>query len=410
MKKINLSKVFFCILALIIVVAAIIIGFPKTASPEELTGLLSLPYLSYSEQNANINLKGTTYNDFNKSFEGYNLYSKYVIDMNGTEIFRFPERTHQNTILEDGFFISGLISRNITFHNKSYFDWDAKLVLFDKDNRPVWRKDIPVHHAIHIYNNSIFTISVAKQEYMNRSVNFDMFYEINISNGEIIENWSTYEHLAEIQKYHQKCLLDNPNEKIPIDIDDPHVNPNDNRSGHYDYYHANSITILPENILGVRNKSFQEGNWLISLCFTDLILILDKDTKEIVWSYGPGILEKQHSPQMLENGNIIIFDNGVFRKSSRVIEIDPTNKKIVWEYNETDHGKFYTQTRGYAQRLPNNNTLITESEKGHIFEVTPDKEIVWEWYNPQINDENKRKTIDKMIRLSKQEVESFRMD
>ncbi len=35
------------------------------------------------------------------------------------------------------------------------------------------------------------------------------------------------------------------------------------------------------------------------------------------------------------------------------------------------------------QRLPNGNTLITESSGGRIFEVTRDGEIVWEFFNPR---------------------------
>jgi hypothetical protein len=37
---------------------------------------------------------------------------------------------------------------------------------------------------------------------------------------------------------------------------------------------------------------------------------------------------------------------------------------------------------GYAQRLPNGNTLITESSFGRFFEVTKEGEIVWEYVNP----------------------------
>jgi len=37
---------------------------------------------------------------------------------------------------------------------------------------------------------------------------------------------------------------------------------------------------------------------------------------------------------------------------------------------------------GYAQRLPNGNTLITESSFGRFFEVTKQGEIVWEYVNP----------------------------
>jgi len=32
--------------------------------------------------------------------------------------------------------------------------------------------------------------------------------------------------------------------------------------------------------------------------------------------------------------------------------------------------------------LPNGNTLITESENGKAFEVTPEGKIVWEFFNP----------------------------
>ena len=35
-----------------------------------------------------------------------------------------------------------------------------------------------------------------------------------------------------------------------------------------------------------------------------------------------------------------------------------------------------------AQRLPNGNTLITESDGGRALEVTPDRRIVWEFFNP----------------------------
>ena len=38
--------------------------------------------------------------------------------------------------------------------------------------------------------------------------------------------------------------------------------------------------------------------------------------------------------------------------------------------------------QGSADRLPNGNTLICEAAKGHLFEVTPDKKVVWEYINP----------------------------
>jgi hypothetical protein len=51
----------------------------------------------------------------------------------------------------------------------------------------------------------------------------------------------------------------------------------------------------------------------------------------------------------------------------------------VWMYE--DPGSFYSQSKGGAFRMPNGNTLITESNANHIFEVTRDGQKVWA-YNP----------------------------
>lgn len=45
-----------------------------------------------------------------------------------------------------------------------------------------------------------------------------------------------------------------------------------------------------------------------------------------------------------------------------------------------------------AQRLPNGNTLIDEGADGRLFEVTPAKEIVWEYVNPYFAVENGART------------------
>mgnify|MGYP000621265042 CR=1 FL=1 len=77
----------------------------------------------------------------------------------------------------------------------------------------------------------------------------------------------------------------------------------------------------------------------------------------------------------------------------RILEIDPVTLKVVWSYVGGDThkgamGAFITNTRFYsqlisaAQRLPNGNTMITEGCCSRIFEVTPDKEVVWEYIAP----------------------------
>src|SRR5262249_3482889 len=64
------------------------------------------------------------------------------------------------------------------------------------------------------------------------------------------------------------------------------------------------------------------------------------------------------------------------------VEINPATNEIVWKYQDKPAWNFFSPRMGYAQRLPNGNTLITESSFGRFFEVTNEGEIVWEYVNP----------------------------
>ena len=129
------------------------------------------------------------------------------------------------------------------------------------------------------------------------------------------------------------------------------------------------------------------GDILASSRPTSTVIRIDRKTGEIVWKLGPPILAGQHAPISLENGNILIFDNGVHRLDdplpfSRVIEINPATNEIVWTYQDRAVSNFFSPRMGNAQRLPNGNTLINEASFGRFFEVTRDGEIVWEYVNP----------------------------
>ena len=132
-----------------------------------------------------------------------------------------------------------------------------------------------------------------------------------------------------------------------------------------------------------------EGNILVSLRQIHTIAIIDKRTGEFKWHWGRGELGHQHDATMLDNGNILVFDNGTHRQSldsemtySRVLEVNPKTDEIEWEYQDERKMLFYSSVCSGCQRLPNGNTLICEGAKGRIFEVTPEKEIVWEFFNP----------------------------
>ena len=53
-----------------------------------------------------------------------------------------------------------------------------------------------------------------------------------------------------------------------------------------------------------------------------------------------------------------------------------------WTYIAPDKYSFYSAFISGAQRLKNGNTLITQGMQGRFFEVTPEGEIVWEYWTP----------------------------
>jgi hypothetical protein len=90
-------------------------------------------------------------------------------------------------------------------------------------------------------------------------------------------------------------------------------------------------------------------------------------------------------------GNILVFDNGWNRPQgnrSRSVEIAPNYDdweatEVVWTFQSGDQGSFYTAFQGATQRLPNGNTFVTSTGEGHLFQVTDDGDVVWDFVNPR---------------------------
>ncbi|MGD0242336.1 MAG: aryl-sulfate sulfotransferase [Streptosporangiaceae bacterium] len=125
-----------------------------------------------------------------------------------------------------------------------------------------------------------------------------------------------------------------------------------------------------------------------SLRSVSAVIIIDRASGEVTWRLGPDTVAQQHCPSELPDGSLLLFDNGTFRAGesvtySRVIEVDRRTRAITWEYRHSPPENFFTPFMGSAQRLPNGNTLVTESAFGRIFEVTRDgQEVCWEYVVP----------------------------
>ena len=167
--------------------------------------------------------------------------------------------------------------------------------------------------------------------------------------GEVVYEWNSWEYLD--VEDDRICFLE----------------------GRAEWTHQNTLNVTPE------------GDLVVSFRQTDTVGIVDRASGNFRWKWGPGNISHQHNPTMLGNGRVLIFDNGPHKSGfthSRVIEVDPGTNEIAWEYRGDPPISFYSYHISGAERQPNGNTLICEGAPGRIFEVTPGKEVVWEYINP----------------------------
>ena len=127
-------------------------------------------------------------------------------------------------------------------------------------------------------------------------------------------------------------------------------------------------------------------------------------------AYGRGAtrekqLVQQHDAQWIPEGSpgaghLTIFNNGYDRGYSSIEEIVPPvdanghylsesgkaygPEKPVWHYEAKNRTDFFSSEISGAHRLPNGNTLICAGVVGHLFEVTPTGEMLWQYVNPMV--------------------------
>ncbi|MDY7096288.1 MAG: arylsulfotransferase family protein [Acidobacteriota bacterium] len=182
-----------------------------------------------------------------------------------------------------------------------------------------------------------------------------------------------------------------------------------------DLFHLNSVQWNPYPELADRDPLYGAGHVLLCSRHQDTVAVVRWSTGELVWAWGQGILSGPHDASWLPNGHLLIFDNGLERGWSRVLEVDPLGGEahrgeVVWEYRTEEPEDFFTLSRGSAQRLAGGNTLVAESDRGRSFEVTPGGEIVWEYFSPYINQRDERATIVRMRRYPPQLIDRLRRD
>ncbi len=373
---------------------------------ERIEVLKSIGYLPGYEQPPGFS--GVTVYDEDKVYDGFNFYVSghgyevYLIHMNGSvaHTWNFDPNILDYKITPNSYWRRGhlLGGGDILLISEANM-----MVRIDKYSNLVWESQMKQHHDISVADGKIYTLAyverndqeiMSRYKYQNLSVEYDYVLDNYLlemdMNGVILSNLSVYDLLSK-SKF---------NYTIKEEIKKP------------DIFHTNTFKVF-DGTLESKNEIYKKGNYLISICALQTIAIVDPEKEEIVWGIdgdSENLFKNEHEPILLENGNILLFDNWLgkeeINKDSRVIEIDPFTHEIVWEYGHDQDSAFYSECCGTNQMLPNGNILIAETSAGRAIEVTRDKEIVWEYYNPNLVGDNDDyiASIFQMHRIEKEDV------
>ncbi len=174
-----------------------------------------------------------------------------------------------------------------------------------------------------------------------------------------------------------------------------------------DLLHTNAVQWVPPGGFRGSPAPFPQGAVLVCMRHQDTVALIDWGAQRAVWAWGQRVLDGPHDAHVVPGGNVLIFDNGLGRRWSRVMEVDPASAQTVWEYGAHPPRSFYSRIRGASQRLANGNTLISDSTHGRVFEVTASGELVWDFRTPHRNAAGKPYGIVFMRRYSAAQVPSI---
>lgn len=420
--------------------------------PLELLGYINL--VPVSEQDAE--KSGVTLYDRDSAFTGLNFFNERhesvakLMDMDGSVRHRWESKVRGETfdafqrllpaampaymngwnhveLLEDG----GILAIG-THHS---------LLRLDRDSKLQWKLDIPAHHDVSVGPNGNFYVlvdGIRSASVDGRAVAFqdNLIYVISPS-GEVLRTYSLYDGISEghgkrlleralrrvafvsqarLERYRERARNgDEPDRQLAKLYAEAMAGDDRDHAGikntlfhnrAEDVFHSNSVQVLHRAEPGL----WRAGDLLISILRLDMIAVLDQDSGKLIWSWGRDQLQNAHHATQLENGEILIFDNGSERRYSRILRVEPASGKIVWRYQSDPPSQFFSDLRGGCQALPNGNLLVANTDSGQAFEVDPEGRMVWEYFTEVVETrggEKKRAAIYRITRLAPGDVASW---
>ncbi|NHN43450.1 hypothetical protein G9C85_17675 [Halorubellus sp. JP-L1] len=225
-------------------------------------------------------------------------------------------------------------------NNVVELEYDSKDVVWSYR----WYDAFINHHEVHDADR------LATGETAIADMGNDRAFVVNES-GDVVWEWSAREHIGPGSEFWE--TYGGPDEPRPES----------------DWTHMNDIDRLENGTFGLSIRNF------------DVLLEVNRSTKDIERVIGEPrnsgkdvagrdpILDDQHNPMWVADDHVVVADS----EADRIVEVDASANEVVWTY---DDDLLWPRD---ADRLPNGNTLVTNSLRYEVVEVTPDGEVVWSY-------------------------------
>lgn len=401
---------------------------------EAARALESIGYASGMEEGSS--RFGVLAHDATRAQPGLNLYvsghgaEARLVEMDGTLVHRWerspltiwPERAdlgfgyfRKARLLDDG----GILA---IFEGKG-------LVCLDRDSNVRWSYDGPAHHDVGVLpDGRVFSLDREARIFASidpERLLLDDRITIFSPEGEVLQQVSLMGALmrspfAERTRSYIRTKIDEivalrakTRERYAEEIArDPALLERFRFTG--DVFHTNSVRVVSEEVAAAID-GLEAGWFLLSVREMNALIALEIEGDGAIarW-YLDGSWQMQHEAVPLPTGRILVFDNQGGRRSgvrgrSRVVEVEPRDGAIAWEYAGAGARGLNSPVGGSCQRLANGNTLVIESTAGRAVEVTAEGAVVWEFVSPHRagEDEELIAFLPDVVRVERSTVERW---
>ncbi|WP_372847379.1 arylsulfotransferase family protein [Pontiella sp.] len=328
-----------------------------------------------------------------KAYKGYTFLvsghaqEAYLLDMKGRTVHKWampfrkawPSHPHIKRLVGEAYMAwrQAVLLPNgdviVVFIGQGAAPWGYGLARIDKDSNVLWTVDDYFHHDVTLgEDGNIYTLvhRVSKKDIPGlpevRQPYFRDYAVVYSPDGKELYRIDLLDALV------KRFTQTGEEEKLYSFIH--------RRNG--DFLHTNTAKYIPESFAD-KVPGVEPGQILVSFRSLSMIAAVDPRTQSVGWTLlGPW--KRQHDPDPLPNGNLLVFDN-VGRRlvggKSAIMEYNPVTGDVEWLYAGAEQD-FDSNIRGVQQKLPNGNVLVTETQGGRVLEITRDKELVWEWDSP----------------------------